>query len=193
MEKQIDMDKIILGFNETKDYNLFLTFLNKKNILLENCIKCNKPVIYYDTSIGIRNQKIKGKSNLSQKIVNGNTYKLSVCEKCLVKKFKEYDSKNKSRVFNQMNEFTKYAFNINEVDYKKQRDIYILTTEENLIRKWGEKIGKEKWEEYKRKQSYSNSFEYKSKEYGWSEKDFNDYNKNRSVTKENLIKRWGKI
>ena len=126
MEKQIDMEKIILGFNETKDYNLFLIFLEKKNISLENCIKCNKPVIYYDTKIGIRNQKIKGKSNLSKKIVNGNTYRLCVCEKCLIKKFKEYDSKNKTRVFNQMNEFTKYAFNINEVDYKKQRDMYVL-------------------------------------------------------------------
>lgn len=190
MEKQIDMD--ILIFNKSKCVHIFDKILSEIGLELNKCKHCNNHVIYYDTKIGIRNKKIQGKSNLSQKVVNGNTYRLCVCETCLTKEFNEYNTKNKSRVFNQMNELTKYAYDITEEDYKKQRDIYILTTEENLIRKWGEKIGREKWEEYKRKQSYTNSFEYKSKKYGWSKDDFIRYNKKRSVTKENLIERWGK-
>lgn len=56
----------------------------------------------------------------------------------------------------------------------------------------GEKEGQAKWDEYKKKQAYSNSFEYKRKKHGWSQDDFDEYNKRRSCTKDNFIKRHGK-
>lgn len=66
-------------------------------------------------------------------------------------------------------------------------------TESNLIKKYGAVEGKKKWQEYKQKQAYSNSFEYKKKKYGWTEKDFKDFNKSRAVTLKNLIEKYGEI
>jgi hypothetical protein len=62
---------------------------------------------------------------------------------------------------------------------------------ENFTRKYGDYLGKLKWEEYKQKQAHSNSFEYKNKKYGWTIEQYNDYNKNRACTESNFIKRWG--
>jgi hypothetical protein len=52
-------------------------------------------------------------------------------------------------------------------------------TLENLQSKYGEIDGLVRWEEYKQKQAYSNSFEYKRDKYGWTESQFNEYNKKR--------------
>lgn len=52
-------------------------------------------------------------------------------------------------------------------------------TLENLQSKYGDIDGLVRWEEYRYKQSYSNSFEYKRDVYGWTEDDFNAYNKKR--------------
>lgn len=101
MEKQIDID--ISNFNKTKDINIFDKILSDIGLELNKCKYCNEYIIYYDTNIGIRNKKIKGKSNLTKKIVNDNVYNLCVCEKCLVKKFKEYENKNKSRNYEKSN------------------------------------------------------------------------------------------
>lgn len=188
MEKQIDM---ILDFNENKNPKSFFELYKLYNNY-KDCIYCNNPIIYYDTKIGKISKKIKGKSFNSKKVVNNKRYYLCVCENCLTKKYPDYQNKNKSRVFNQMNIYSKYAFNIDDYDYKIQRDSYILTTENNLIRKYGEDVGKQKWKEYKEKQSYSNSFEYKSKKYGWTKEQYDEYNLSRAITKENLVKKYNK-
>lgn len=65
-------------------------------------------------------------------------------------------------------------------------------TLENMIKKYGEREGINKWNLYKQKQSYSNSFEYKQQKYGWTKEQFDDYNNNRASTKSNFIKRHGK-
>lgn len=72
-------------------------------------------------------------------------------------------------------------------DLKKRTAV----TERNLISKYGRKEGRARWKEYKEKQAYSNSFEYKKKKHGWTESQFRDYNKSRAVTLENLIARHG--
>lgn len=64
-------------------------------------------------------------------------------------------------------------------------------TLENLTAKYGEKDAKVRWEQYKRKQAYTNSFEYKEKRYGWSREEYDTFNKSRAVTMENLIKKHG--
>jgi hypothetical protein len=187
MEKQIDM---ILDFNENKNSKSFFELYKDYNNY-KDCIYCNNPIVYYDTKVS-KKLNISGKSFNSKKIVNDKEYYLCVCENCLTKKYPDYQNKNKSRVFNQMNTYSKYAFNIDDYDYKKQRDSYILTTEKNLIRKYGEDVGKQKWNEYKQKQSYSNSFEYKSKKHGWTKEQYEQYNLSRAITKENLIKKYNK-
>ena len=39
-----------------------------------------------------------------------------------------------------------------------------------MIKKWGVELGKQKWQEYKNKQSEKNKFEYKQNKFGWTKK-----------------------
>lgn len=64
-------------------------------------------------------------------------------------------------------------------------------TVENLCMTYGEVEGKNRWELYKEKQAYSNSFEYKKDKYGWSEEEYKDYNNSRACTMENMVRRHG--
>jgi hypothetical protein len=66
-------------------------------------------------------------------------------------------------------------------------------TLENLIRKYGNMEGNTRWEQYKNKQAYSNSLEYKKEKYGWTEEQFKKYNSSRSQTLEKMIERHGEI
>lgn len=64
-------------------------------------------------------------------------------------------------------------------------------TKSNLISKYGEDEGMRRWEEYRKKQSDTNKFDYKAAKYGWTLEEFDDYNRSRAVTVENLIKKYG--
>lgn len=66
-------------------------------------------------------------------------------------------------------------------------------TLDNLKKKYGDIEGDIKWQEYKNKQAYSNSFEYKKNKLGWSEDQFTEYNKSRAVTLKNMIAAHGEI
>ena len=68
-----------------------------------------------------------------------------------------------------------------------------LTTlsEATFVRKYGEEDGKRRYDTYREKQAYTNSFEYKQQKYGWSESDFKSYNKSRSITPETMVKKYG--
>jgi len=63
-------------------------------------------------------------------------------------------------------------------EIKKQR----VNTLDNMIRKYGEVEGKVKWDNYRKKQAESNTFEYKQKKYGWTKEQFDEYNKSRGVS-----------
>jgi hypothetical protein len=153
---------------------------------LTKCKDCNKDIIYYDTVIKDGIVK-RGKSALSKK---GN-FNLVVCEACLEKKFPLYKSKNKSRVFNRMCEETQYAFNIPQEIYDIERRKLIVRSLDNFIAKYGKEVGEIKWEEYKKKQSITNTFEYKKAVHGMSESDFKEYNKSRAITLSNMIEKYG--
>lgn len=64
-------------------------------------------------------------------------------------------------------------------------------TEKGLIEKYGEEEGLNRWNSYRNKQANTNSFEYKKERYGWTRDKFDEYNKSRAVTIENMIKRHG--
>lgn len=68
-----------------------------------------------------------------------------------------------------------------------KRGVYL----EKLVFINGNEIGTKLFEEYKRKQAYTNTFEYKNKKYGFTKSQFDEYNKSRAVTLENLIKKYG--
>jgi len=61
----------------------------------------------------------------------------------------------------------------------------------NLVKKYGQEEGQQRWKAYKEKQAETNSFEYKKKKYGWSEEKFREYNLSRSITPETMIKKYG--
>ena len=65
-------------------------------------------------------------------------------------------------------------------------------TKEFAIKEYGKEEGLKRWESYCKAQSVTNTFEYKQQKYGWTEEQFNEYNKSRASTKSNFIKRHGK-
>ena len=65
-------------------------------------------------------------------------------------------------------------------------------TKENYIKIYGEDEGLKRWEHYCSLQSETNTFEYKQKKYGWTKEQFDEYNKSRAVTLENMINKYGK-
>jgi hypothetical protein len=179
----------IINFNKNNNvdnYNkIFIEYFNH----LPKCRNCDLPIYYYDSTFRLNKLKIlelKNKSCLTFKKLD-KIYFLSICEKCLTEKFPEYQTKNKSRIFNQMNYITEYAFNIPEdIALNWMKDKYAIT-EINLINKYGEILGKEKWQNYCIKQKLTNTFDYKKDKYDWDKNKFNEYNKSRSITLENLI------
>jgi hypothetical protein len=66
-------------------------------------------------------------------------------------------------------------------------------TYENMVKKYGEELGLEKWNSYREKQAYSNSYEYKSIKHGWTKEQFDDFNASRAQTLELMIQRHGEI
>ena len=48
-----------------------------------------------------------------------------------------------------------------------------------------------KFSEYKQKQAGSNTFEYKNEKFGWTLEQFEEYNKSRAITLDNMIKKYG--
>jgi hypothetical protein len=92
-------------------------------------------------------------------------------------------------------EYYKYFKNVesDDIAYELSRKYFSdnAKTKENYINKFGEVEGIKRWESYCKKQSIVNTFEYKHKKYGWTKKQFDSYNKSRSVTLDNLISRHG--
>lgn len=72
-------------------------------------------------------------------------------------------------------------------EYKDQRAV----TLNNMIRRYGDVIGNQKWQSYINKQAETNTFEYKQKKYGWTKEQFDEYNQSRAVTLKNMVKRYG--
>lgn len=64
-------------------------------------------------------------------------------------------------------------------------------TKDNLIAKYGAEEGLERWQQYKQKQAYSNSFECKQERYGWTKSEFDNFNKSRAVTLDSMIQQHG--
>jgi hypothetical protein len=61
----------------------------------------------------------------------------------------------------------------------------------NLQAKYGEIEGQRRWDEYRKKQAITNSFEYKKEKYGWTKEQFDEYNSSRAQTLEKMIARHG--
>lgn len=171
--------------------NEYTRVLNEYKIERPRCKCCGEDIIYNGTKAYYSDIKkrliIKGKSYLTIKNIEGEKYGLKVCQKCIESKYK---INNINRIFNVMAEPTKFAFSIPDEVYKKARTKYALT-KNKMIEKHGEALGIKKWEDYCNRQAETNSFEYKNRVYGMTKKEFDEFNKSRAVTKNNLIKKYG--
>lgn len=64
-------------------------------------------------------------------------------------------------------------------------------TELKYLAHWGEIEGAKRWDNYRNLQAASNTFDYKKEKHGWTKEQFDEYNANRAVTLDNLIRRHG--
>lgn len=180
----------------TRDNVLFEEIENEYVKNATKCRECNHSIVYPNTFLRIsknKNIKYEGTSYKTIKNINGKIFYLTICDNCLSKHYIEFNKLNKSKVFNTLNEITKFAFNINDKDYYKAKKTSFGSgvSKEILIDRHGKEKGLLKWEQYRQKQASSNTFEYKHKKYGWSKDEFDEFNKKRAVTINNLISKHG--
>ena len=79
-------------------------------------------------------------------------------------------------------EYFRIYKNLSKDDAVKAKEQYQQkrsNTLKNMIKKYGQVEGEARWQLYKEKQAYSNSFEYKQKRYGWDVEKYEAYNKSR--------------
>jgi len=157
-----------LGYKQISEYN-------------RKCVKCGVILGFFKDENNKNQEAGSGKPIL----IEGKEYYRNVCCDCF---YKDYN--RLPHIPSGISIDLAYLLNISEdilrVFYKKN-----CVTKKNMIEKYGEEEGLKKWNEYREKQSKSNSFEYKKKKYGWSKKDFDEFNSSRKSTKEMFIKRHG--
>lgn len=193
------MEPVILR-SLLKQYNSNRTLENW--VILENllddksyCQYCGGSIFYPNSIMrvskeGILKYDINFPCSRSFKEIEGIRYHLKACPSCLEKEFPEYSSMNKARVFNVMSKITIYAFQI-PIEVAKRFTKTTAVTLKNLIKKYGEEEGAQRWEKYCNLQAVTNSLDYKKEKYGWSENDFKSFNKSRAITLKNMIKKYG--
>ena len=186
--------KLLKNFNSNKcieNWRILEEHIDDKSM----CQDCGDSVYYSNSMMRVsREGVLRYDSNFpccrSFKIIEDKKYFLKSCPLCLEKKFDEYTSMNKSRIFNVMNRITIYSFGVPE-DVAKRFTKTTAVTLNNLVNKYGQKEGNERWKKYCALQSVTNTFEYKKRKYGWNRKEFDSFNKSRAVTIGNMIKKYG--
>jgi len=158
----------------------------------DSCKQCSNIIWYPHTLIIDKNDSlcyVNGTYQTTKKI-GDSQYSLSICYLCLCKKFPEITLKKSSKLFNTCNKYVKEAFLVSDYDFNKQKKKHGVTLEK-MISLYGREDGERRWAEYCEKQKITNLFEYKSQKFGWTQKQFKEFNQSRSVTKNNLISKYG--
>lgn len=162
------------------------------------CKDCGKLIAYDTDKREFRFHKYTGKllysdnglSFLTTRIYNGHEYRLCRCYDCVCKAYPEFKNV-KFKFSHKAAKYTQYGFGVSDEDFNVVSKERQSVTKEKMIKKYGANEGEQRWKVYCDKQSITNSFEYKHEKYGISEKEFREYNRSRSVTKENMINRYG--
>ena len=87
--------------------------------------------------------------------------------------------------------YFKLLFDITDAELDIEHRKFDTASLESFKRRFGEKIGAQKYSEYCKRQAYTCSKEYMVGEKGMSEDEWTQFNQNRACTKENFIKRYG--
>lgn len=124
-----------------------------------------------------------------RRIYNGHEYHLCYCYDCACKHFPEIPEKHfplQPASFR-----SKFLYQISDEDFSQITSKVCKRTKEGYIERFGKEEGTKRWNSYCEKQSITNTFEYKQEKYGWTKEQFDEFNKSRSCTLENFIKRHG--
>jgi len=120
------------------------------------------------------------------KVIDGVSYYRHACSDCFFSRYGELPSAPNVLGVNEM----VFLLNVPESIAKKRLSDK-ATTLKSMIRRYGVDIGTARFNEYCEKQRIKNTFEFKHDKYGWTREKFDEYNKSRAVTLDNLIMRHG--
>lgn len=155
----------------------------------------NKKFLYKEDERIVRNNRIRAGTSIKKSkyteldIISGDAIKCNECNKIMCRLSYKHFKYTCTGNIQTLNEYVlKYPNSLITAPNLRKN---LAITKEKLIKLWGEDIGKIKWDEYRNKQANSNTFEYKKEKYGWTKEQFDEYNKSRSVTITNSIKRHG--
>lgn len=144
------------------------------------------------------------------KTMSNKTYFRRICWKCFFKRLRnsgEIDISRlarKSRWYKSIlsgedvipeptvspSAYFSWLFDISQQDLDTERKKFDTASFESFKRRYGDEA-ETKFCEYRARQAYTCSYEYMTKERGMSDVEWNDFNKLRSVTKQNMILRYG--
>lgn len=175
-----------------KDHNMYTSMCY--------CRDCGKLIAYDNKPFTINsvtkeliyNRGNGGLSFLSERVYNGHTYHLCRCYDCVCKAYPEFKNV-RFKFAHKAAKYTQYGFGVSDEDFGIVSKDRQSVTKEKMIKKYGLNEGQTRWDEYRRKQAVTNTFEYKHKKYGMSEEEFYQYNRLRSVTLKNMIERYGEV
>lgn len=156
------------------------------------CKECGKYIVFSKIFFIINTKTLDINFDVPKKFeqkFENNIFTISKCEFCVRKKFDKFPSMQRY-LFMLKTYWAKYVYDIPKDLYDKINKSKCAVTLDSLINKYGENEGKLRWESYKEKQAYSNSFEYKHKVHGWTKEEYDNYNKSRAVTLENLLNKY---
>lgn len=198
---------IIKSFNETHDVDYKLSLVPEitkvTGIDFGTCRICGKPIIYNHTDLFFFKDSELSTVDANvywaainhpadyKRVLEGKEYSLSCCEKCLRDAFPDNFPKTNTLIFSKGQCWSAFVYNVPEDVAERTRKNTVGVTKETMIRKWGEEEGIKHWEHYCKLQSKTNTFEYKQEKYGWTKEEFDEYNKKRAVTLENLVAKYG--
>ena len=160
------------------------------------CKECGKFLAYDNAVFHINSvtKKIVCDDNklsfLSTRNYNGNEYHLCRCYNCVCNKFPNFKDV-RFKFAHKAAKYTQYGFGVHDEDFKPVCDARQSVTKEKMIKKYGITEGTERWNSYCKKQADSNKFEYKHEKHGMTYEEYDEYNKSRAVTLDNMIKRYG--
>lgn len=193
-----ELGKICKEFNENKTKKRFseLCDMNPNYDNRQKCRICGEDIFYNNVVMKGPFQEYptinNGTSFLSTKKIGDSIYKLTVCEDCMKKEFEEYSElKNKGRIFNMPNKYSKFAFQIPDDEFENKKKELCVRSEESFISKYGEEEGRKRWNEYVEKERYTKSFEYMCEKHGMTIEDYDNFNKSRACTLDNMVARYG--
>lgn len=190
--------KCMLDFGELDEIRYNPNLKNKQTILnmYENSAKQ-----YVESDIN--RWLVKGRT------LSGKTYFRHLCWDCFFKHLGEIEDipkrARKSSWYKDINngifrppatwtspsKYFKILFDITDEELEREHKKFDTASFESFIRRYGEKNGPLKYDEYKKRQAYTCSKEYMMNEKGMTEDEWNNFNANRACTKENFIKRYG--